>query len=205
MKKLSNFIKFIQTKEMIVLALILSLISQLTHSVYAYVNLSHNETIWWTVFYIIVGLTFALGVSFSILILTLKGNKNKAYIYLGFEFLINLIYYRTYEVVLNEPVIAIVQILFAFIMPYTIASYSEMIGEINTNEKEELQIKLKQQSEQNQKLLSSVVNIENRIKDITDNQKEKFKEMILSDYEIEIGEKIGDRNFKIKLKSNNEE
>jgi hypothetical protein len=157
----------------------LSLISQLSHSVFAYVKLSVPVSNVELFFYILTGTTFALGVSLNILIQTLKGNIQKAYLYLFFEFLINLIYYRTYEVIFENPVIAVVQILFAFIMPYTIASYSDLI---RANKEEEIKTD-KLFEKQNVLLKEKLLNLENNLiqqEKVLNQYKDKIEEIEFS-------------------------
>lgn len=183
MEKLNKIIKFIMTKEMILLSLFLSLISQLSHSVFAYVKLSIPSSNLELFFYTLTGITFALGVSLNILIQTLKGNTNKAYLYLFFEFLINLIYYKTYEVVFTEPVIAVVQVLFAFIMPYTIASYSDLIRK---NEEDEI---AKRKLEEKKRLE------ELKIKSELENESFKQENLILKDKLLNLETKLEEIEF----------
>jgi hypothetical protein len=179
-QNLNLLIQFIKTKEMVLLSLLLSLVSQLSHSVYAYVNLSLHEVWYETLFQVVIGLTFALGVSFAILINTINGNKQKAYIYLFIEFLINLIYYKAY-LLSGGWILLITQSLFAFIMPYTISSYSELIEKDKLEEeknKEDL-------DKENKNLLEKFDSLEKEINFAKEsNLKEEDVKRILSDSEV---------------------
>ena len=145
MKKLSKLIEFVDTKEFILLSLIFSLVPQLFHSVMAFVGLStYTDSLSIQILVVMSGVFFALGVSLSILVQTLRGNQKMAYVYLFIELLINLVYYETYSK--ESWVLIVIQGLFALIMPITIASYSNLMGEVrNTIDKDELQEKLDKQ------------------------------------------------------------
>jgi hypothetical protein len=117
--------------------LIFSLIPQLSHSVYAYLNLAKLQDSIWSLFYHgTIGLLFALGVSLTILIQTLRGNIRTAYLYLGIELLINLIYYGVMNT--SDWVSLSIQVLFAIITPYTISTYSSLINDMNKEEEKEI-------------------------------------------------------------------
>lgn len=132
MKNLTRLIEFVNTKEFVLLSLIFSLIPQLFHSVMAFVGLSTPGSIYIQILVVVSGIFFALGVSLSILVQTLKGNQRMAYVYLFIELLINLVYYETYAK--ESIVLIVVQVLFALIMPVTIASYSHLMEQVNKEE-----------------------------------------------------------------------
>lgn len=121
----------------------MSLVSQIAHSVYVFVRLADPNSVLDTAAQVIFGLTCAFGISFVILLQTMKGNKKVAFQYLFVEFFINIVYYRTYEVFGGGISItdAVIQTAFAFIMPYTISQYSDLMLDVG-KEEDKLQQKL---------------------------------------------------------------
>jgi hypothetical protein len=142
MKKIEVFFR---SREVVLLALILGLITQLSHSIAAYVILAKEDVLWLN---ITTGILFSLALSFGIIIFTLRGRKNLAYFYLTVEVFINIIYYRLYEI--QSPYILGSTIFLSLILPITIASYSHEIAKENgfiegekLDKKEEYELNLK--------------------------------------------------------------
>lgn len=127
MKKLINFLK---SNEAILIATILSLATQLWHSVDAFVKLepSTDKSFWIYMF----GMFFSLSTSFAILVFTVRGRLKTAYFYLVVEVFINLIFYQVNG--LTDTYILISTLFMCVIVPVTISIYS---AEIDTKEYKE--------------------------------------------------------------------
>ena len=171
-KRLDFIWRFIQTKEFILLAVILILFSQISHSIYSYYEFSNSTNIVMKFVNVLVGTMFAIGISFAILINTLQGNKKFVYVYGVIEFLINLVYYKIYLGV-DEINFVIVKVLFSSIIPFAIGSYSDIIVKFNLSEKQ------------------SVKSIDDFKTEVTENLKKEFEEEKL---------KLQD-NFKTEIKN----
>lgn len=182
---------------MVILALLLSLVSQLAHSVIAYLSLAGSYQGMSLLLYIPVALCFSLGVSFSILILTLRGDTKKAYIYLGFEFLINLVFYKTYLVIMESPVQAVVQILFGFIMPYTISCYSDIVKKIKEQEKEDIskhpKVNYEAMHDASIKFMQEdIAELADKVDKVSSN--EHLRTAIAENFNLRIGDKVKDKD-----------
>lgn len=171
-KRLDFIWRFIQTKEFILLAVILILFSQISHSIYSYYEFSNSTNIVMKFVNVLIGTMFAIGISFAILINTLQGNKKFVYVYGVIEFLINLVYYKIYLGV-DEINFVIVKVLFSSIIPFAIGSYSDIIVKFNLSEKQ------------------SVKSIDDFKTEVTENLKKEFEEEKL---------KLQD-NFKTEIKN----
>lgn len=137
MQRLNLLVKFLQTKEGVVFALLGILLAQLTHSVEAFVAMSVETGIAWVLGNIVTGTGFAVGLSATVLILTLFGKKNFAYVFVAIEVIINFTYYELYNLDLSDTSqlrIAVMRLIFSFIIPFAIAVYSDIVNEIKSKE-----------------------------------------------------------------------
>lgn len=124
---MNKFLTFLKSNRAVVLAAIASLVTQLWHSVNAFVKLEvdGHPDYWNYVF----GVLFAVSTSFAILLFTVRGRARLAYFFLAVEVFINVIHYDIMNLPLG-PIMASTAFM-CFIVPVTIAVYSR---EINTEE-----------------------------------------------------------------------
>lgn len=117
---MERFLKFLQSNQAVMMAAILSLVSQLWHSVKAFVNLEVNgdQNVW----NYLLGIFFAVSTSFAILMFTVRGRRNLAYFFLAVEVFINVIHYQVMG--MNGTALLIATIFMCIIVPVTISVYS---------------------------------------------------------------------------------
>jgi hypothetical protein len=119
--RLIALVEFLETREAILLGLILSLSTQLWHSVTAFVELEKNGP---ELLKYAFGLAFAFSNSFAILMFTLRGSKI-AYFFLAVEIFINIIHYKVMDLDFRENLSFYISTLFmSIIVPVTISQYS---------------------------------------------------------------------------------
>lgn len=148
---LTNLIKFFESKEAILLALLFALATQISHSIIAYSiidtiilnngKLNYIEISYWSYFF---GMLFSIAISVAILIFTLRNNKLMAYFFVLVEIFINIIYSRL-DNQYNQWLFYSILFL-ACIIPIIIAAYSHQVDKdknknisiINLNKEEDL-------------------------------------------------------------------
>lgn len=148
---LTNLIKFFESKEAILLALLFALATQISHSIIAYSTidtiilnngkLNYIEISYWSYFF---GMLFSIAISVAILIFTLRNNKLMAYFFVLVEIFINIIYSRL-DNQYNQWLFYSILFL-ACIIPIIIAAYSHQVDKdknknisiINLNKEEDL-------------------------------------------------------------------
>jgi hypothetical protein len=121
---MKGFIKFLQSNQAVLLAAIMSLTTQLWHSVKAFVMLDVGgpDNKWNYLF----GIMFSISTSFAILLFTVRGRKNLAYFFLVVEVFINVIHYGVMDGMENNAVLYST-LFMCIIVPVTIAVYAAEI------------------------------------------------------------------------------
>ncbi len=124
---MKKFLQFLQSNQAVLIAAIMSLATQLWHSVKAFVMLDVGgvDNKWNYLF----GILFSVSTSFAILLFTVRGRKNWAYFFLVVEVFINVIHYGVMGMESNATLYATV--FMCIIVPVTISIYS---AEIDVNE-----------------------------------------------------------------------
>lgn len=124
---MERLLKFLQSNQAVLFAAIMSLTTQLWHSVKAFVMLDVGGTLnYWNYLF---GVMFSVSTSFAILLFTVRGRKNWAYFFLVVEVFINIIHYGVMGMEANSILYATV--FMCVIVPVTIGIYS---AEINVHE-----------------------------------------------------------------------
>lgn len=128
MKKL---LRFLQSNQAVLLACIMSLTTQLWHSVKAFVMLDvgGSDNMWNYLF----GIMFSISTSFAILLFTVRGRQYWAYFFLVVEVFINVIHYNVMS--MNTGSLLIATVFMCIIVPVTISIYSAEI-DVNQEAKE---------------------------------------------------------------------
>lgn len=129
MKHLDKFLQFLQSKQAVVLASIMSLCTQLWHSVQAFIHLEVKGANTWLTY--IFAVLFSVSTSFAILLFTVRGRKQWAYFFLGVEVFINVIHYGV--IGMSGISILLPTLFMCIIVPVTISVYS---SEIDTSVEE---------------------------------------------------------------------
>jgi hypothetical protein len=124
------FQEFLETKEALLLGLILSLVTQLWHSVTAFVELERSGP---EILKYLFGVAFAFSNSFAILMFTLRGSKI-ALFFLTVEIFINIMHYKIMDI-RDDPSLLISTVFMSIIVPVTISQYSKAARKV----KEEIQ------------------------------------------------------------------
>jgi hypothetical protein len=123
---MKKFLSYLQSNEAVLLAAMMSLATQLWHSVKAFVTLDIGgaENYWNYLF----GILFSLSTSFAILLFTIRGRKHWAYFFLAVEVFINIIHYNVMG--MESGPILFSTIFMCIIVPVTISIYS---AEVDTS------------------------------------------------------------------------
>lgn len=198
---LKPLIKFFESKESILFALLFALVTQISHSVIAYafvdsfilnggkITADDGSRIDPSIFSYIIGVLFSISISTAILIFTVRKNKLMAYFFVLVEIFINVMYSRLDN---NYSFWIFTSILFlSIIIPITIAAYSHQ------TEKEEA----KEEKELNYKELDDYIktSFENRAEE-TKNKMIEF-EYSVKKLETSISRKVN-KNEKLKVEVN---
>lgn len=122
---MDKFLNFLQDKKAVAFACIMSLITQLWHSIQAFVHLEIKGTN--EVLAYIFGIFFAVSTSFAILIFTIRGSRKLAYFFLAVEVFVNIIHYGVMGMI--DPMILFPTIFMCLIVPVTISVYSAAIND----------------------------------------------------------------------------
>ncbi len=125
---MERLLKLLQSNQAILLAAVMSLSTQLWHSVRAFVMLDVGgaDNLWNYLF----GILFSTSTSLAILIFTVRGRKDLAYFFLVVEVFINIIHYSIMRMDVGPLLVS--TLFMCIIVPVTIAIYS---SEIDVNEK----------------------------------------------------------------------
>jgi len=133
---MNALLNFLNDNKAILIATMLSLITQLWHSVEAFANLSVGQNVYLNY---TLGIFFAISTSFAILVFTIRGRMKIAYFYLAVEVFINVMYYRLND---YEGYYSLISLLFlCLIVPVTISIYSKEINTDKPYENEPLRLK----------------------------------------------------------------
>lgn len=143
---LNYLIKFFESKEGLLLALMFALITQLGHSIIAYATIDtiiandgkvfdeFNERFEPSFMTYIFGFMFSVAISLAIIIFTIREKKLVAYFFVVVEASINIVYAKLDNSYSYWTLLSIV--FFGVIIPVTIAAYSHQTNEERMTDKE---------------------------------------------------------------------
>lgn len=199
---LKKIISFVKSKEMVFIALLFALITQLKHSIvaYAYIDsLIFNPElkpieIKPTFLGYLEGFIFSLSVSVAIMIFTFRGRKNIAYFFLAVEIFVNGIYSRLFQ---DYNLYILSSIIFlGIIIPVTITAYAHEnehdIEENEFSEKQNLQDKLNYNELKDK--LNYLESFNNEVNKNLSNKIDKNKEL-----SVNIKTDSGVKNYSMKI------
>jgi hypothetical protein len=128
---MNQLLKFLRSNQAVLAATIMSLSTQIWHSVTAFVALDKGgaDNYWNYLF----GILFSVSTSFAILLFTVRGRRNLAYFFLAVEVFINIIHYSVLD--MGVSTILFSTIFMCLIVPVTISVYSAEIDPILEEEK----------------------------------------------------------------------
>jgi hypothetical protein len=126
---MDKLLKYLKSNKAVLLAAIMSLSTQLWHSVKAFVTLEPGDKFWWVYLF---GILFAVSTSYAILLFTVRRKVRKAYFFLGVEVFINVISYSVLDMPLGPVLFS--TLFMCIIVPITISAYS---SEIDLDEQDE--------------------------------------------------------------------
>jgi len=130
----NKLINKLKSPNHILIALVLALIVQSSHSVFAYMNViegRYEGFLFW--FNLLIGSAFAIAISWSILLHTVHKVQWVAFVYLFVETIINLVYYEILDESLKITQV-IPMILFSLFLPFTISRYAFLMKRLDTEE-----------------------------------------------------------------------
>lgn len=120
---MNKFLTFLKSNRAVLLAAIASLVTQLWHSVNAFVKLEvDGQNSSWNYLF---GVLFAVSTSFAILLFTVRGRTSLAYFFLAVEVFVNVIHYNLMSMPWGSLFASTA--FMCIIVPITIAVYSSEI------------------------------------------------------------------------------